>query len=473
MAVLNGSALDALPTTDIRDKQIPCEEGVSSVAAEQRSRLGIDLVSMVGAKAPLLAPAAIITATVTSCILYVDPTSPLNYEENALAVTVGLCVCFCLLLLAVTRARARDGNCREYQELLKRLTEVEAQLSVYGKPDRADGHPSPVALKQVRLDAERLRSILSSTGAEWPSGNGYIAAWKLLHHAEEALQEVRPRDKALIGGVNDALRLSGSAVDHAEQLTYKLNEAIKVLSADTFQRYLQTPPSSGSLAGTNGKVATSTIEHVLASTTPAADESCGESMAKGILRDVRYAIDEYRDNFRAGLLRTRNILLATLTFTALATHALASAAVMHHVDRSVIAAASAYFALGAIVGLFNRLRIASREGNNENAFDVEDYGLAWARCMAAPIFSGLAAVIGVFVASQLHISVSGMELLPGAKPTDLSQIFSLHDNPAGLFAAAIFGTAPELLTSYLQKPATELKKGLRASASSGAQQART
>jgi hypothetical protein len=473
MAVLNGSALDALPSTNIRETQIHREDVALPTAAEQLPKSATSLVSLVGAKAPLLAPAAIIAATISSCILYADPNTLVGYRENALAVTVGLCVSLCVLVLAVAHATARDGNGREYQELWKRLNEVEAQLTVYGDPAYAE-HRSPVALEQVRADVARLRSILLLNGAEWASGNGYIAAWKLLHHAEEALLEVRPREGALAGGINDALRLSGSAVEHADQLTYKLNEAIKVLSPETFQRYLQSPPSSGALppAAANGKLAASAMDNVPAdkNADPSAEtESCAECMAKGILREVRYAIDEYRDNFRAGLLRTRNILLATLTFTALATHALASAAVMHNVDRAVIVAASTYFALGAIVGLFNRLRIASRASNTENAFDIEDYGLAWARCMAAPIFSGLAAVIGVFIASQLHISVSGMEVPLGAKPSDLTQIFSLHDNLAGLFVAAIFGTAPELLTSYLQKPAAELKKGLRSSASSGAQ----
>jgi len=90
--------------------------------------------------------------------------------------------------------------------------------------------------------------------------------------------------------------------------------------------------------------------------------------------------------------------------------------------------------------------------------------------MAAPMFSGLAAEIGVFVVSQLPISISGVGSMTGQnlqatveapKPPDIAQVFNLHANSFGLLLAAVFGTAPELLTGYLQKRAADLKKGLK------------
>ena len=72
---------------------------------------------------------------------------------------------------------------------------------------------------------------------------------------------------------------------------------------------------------------------------------------------------------------------------------------------------------------------------------IDDFRLATARLMAAPLYSGLAAIGGVLVVQQ-----------------------NLALNVANILIAAAFGLTPSLLTSAIQKEADQYKTDLKSTA---------
>src|SRR6202022_2785091 len=121
------------------------------------------------------------------------------------------------------------------------------------------------------------------------------------------------------------------------------------------------------------------------------------------------------------------------------------------VDRHVVLTASVFAVVGGLVGLMGWLRTQT---GAERA--VEDFGLASARLVASPLFSGLAAGVGVLIVGLAHLNVGNISLGPapagGAAVPSLGSIFSVTSNPTGFVAAAIFGLTPGLLLDYLQTP---------------------
>lgn len=85
--------------------------------------------------------------------------------------------------------------------------------------------------------------------------------------------------------------------------------------------------------------------------------------ARVVLRDIRHVVNEYRDDRRVGLVRTRNNLLWTGTVTGLVGFLLLALAILREVEETAVVAAMVFFLVGATVGLFNQL--SSGWGNPE------------------------------------------------------------------------------------------------------------
>jgi hypothetical protein len=136
------------------------------------------------------------------------------------------------------------------------------------------------------------------------------------------------------------------------------------------------------------------------------------------------------------------------------------------VGRAVLEAAALFFLFGAAVGLLSRLRA---ESQSDKA--VDDYGLAAARLLTAPLFSGLAAILGVLVVALTNLSLGGLSLGPTGATTSqaplLVDVFNVSKNPNGFLVAALFGLTPGLLIDYLQAETNRFKKGIRTSEATG------
>ena len=109
--------------------------------------------------------------------------------------------------------------------------------------------------------------------------------------------------------------------------------------------------------------------------------------------------------------------------------------------------------LGAIVGLFARLNTES----NQTDVAIDDYGLTMARVLVAPLLSGLAALVGVFL---LPI-VFGLTTSSGTHGLNISAIYDF--TTYNLVFAAIFGFVPNLVINVLQQKSEDVKSEIKSS----------
>jgi hypothetical protein len=307
----------------------------------------------------------------------------------------------------------------------------------------------------------------ASPGGKWVIGYGYVELWQRLHDAEAALFGLQRREQLVSNGLYDELRLIGSKMTHESALLARLRAAIVAIGG---KEHLSAES-----------------QKVYGDLSESPESSQAETEARLILGDVRRSINQNRDDSRAGLLRTRNHLGWAGLVTGLVAHALLGLAVLVGVDRKAIVAATAFYLAGAIVGLFAQLRSSTRDTQSGE----DDFGLAKARLMYAPVMSGLAAIGGVLLMAVLYPTLdvpidlsqaasdavnSGAVGTPTAGadngaisnesiPVEITipsytTIFDLSRNRFGIVVAAIFGLTPDLLINRLQGQADRYKSDL-------------
>ncbi len=268
-----------------------------------------------------------------------------------------------------------------------------------------------------------------------------------------------------------------------------------------------------------------------------------EEQARADLRQARIFINSYISNRWAGLIHSRNLLIGISFYTSIFIYALFILAIIDNAAPPAIFAALVFFIVGAVAGLFPRLapktRVTSQptqttnltriaktnnqsakpnsqlsaangqakttnqpasQSDNQNASSnmkplSDDYGLTRARILITPVFSGLAALIGVVLASMLSITL--VALTPGPSNTgtpapvaivatatvtaatsapvaptaptapqgnrsipnypSLDEIYSLTNNVQGVIFALVFGFLPSLVINALQREAADLQ----------------
>ncbi|MBV9257515.1 MAG: hypothetical protein JO215_05805, partial [Ktedonobacteraceae bacterium] len=118
-----------------------------------------------------------------------------------------------------------------------------------------------------------------------------------------------------------------------------------------------------------------------------------------------------------------------------------------------IAAAAAFYLVGAVTGLFGRFY---REAMADTA--VDDFGFSTARLVATPLLSGLAGIGGVMLTVML--TALG-DTLGNTGNITMNNIF--HMDPRLFFVAAIFGLTPNLLIKGLQEEASKYATDIQSS----------
>jgi hypothetical protein len=116
-----------------------------------------------------------------------------------------------------------------------------------------------------------------------------------------------------------------------------------------------------------------------------------------------------------------------------------------------------FFLVGALVGLFNRLRI---EASSNRAID--DFGLFEARLLHTPLISGLAGVGGVFLVAIAPLA-SGVGVAGGSPIPEMDKVFDVAHNQIGLLVAALFGLTPSSIIGSLQRQTDQVKHDLASS----------
>ena len=385
-----------------------------------------------------------------------------------------------ITLFLVPLTSAKNSNARSYGLLVSRIRQLETRLFVindvhHANPQQPLAEYQEVALQEALDKFDDLNSDLNDDTMRlpWVMGFGYVNAWSKLHRAEEALVEVEPVEMTMRGAMHDKMALTGSQVGNRDELLAKMLYAVKKLD----------PPMAGlfKVSATPGENENPDIQQLLEdvqkiahhlkvhlgadedhSSNPrikASHDGEDEARARITLREVRRALNAYRDHLFEGLIRARNNLLGTMFVAGFVTHlllcvvilAMAQGGAASDVNRATIAAATGYYIVGAIAGLFGRINQAAIANTA-----VDDYGFSFAQMISTPLLSGLAGIGGVLISSALT-SFSAQHGL-----TALQSIFT-QTQPDTFIIAAFFGLTPNLLVRGLQNRASGYISGLRSS----------
>jgi hypothetical protein len=393
--------------------------------------------------------------------------------------SAGTCGFWLLIAIPLSHFVSASGaNRRSYDLLMSELAQLKTRLEALKQLQKEPGQQLPkysqIALAEVEAGYSTLQESLNSTPSNlrWVSGIGYLDAWATLHQAEEALIEVEPINMVLENALYDARRIEKSTIGNTDELLDQLMQAVKDLDPAAMVYFKEHQPTR---INTNLQDAlqyqTRGIEQIARalktvhpntdidfhepapSVTPQLPDEETQARARVALREIRHTINDFRDTSWDGLLRVRNHLMFAMTLTGLVTYILLCLVIMIRVPASAIIAASIFYIIGAIAGMFGRFY---REANARAA--VDDYGLTVMRLFATPLLSGLAGIGGAFI--TLIFSSS---LAPNATASTLSSLFST--SPQLLLAAAFFGLTPDLIIKSLQEKAEKYASDLKSSKS--------
>lgn len=355
-----------------------------------------------------------------------------------------------MLIACHLSTTAEQVHPQSYAELRHRADRLTARLLVLSEPgSKPRSTAEAMALAESQAHCMALVRGLSRGGTQWVLGCGYLALLARVHRAEEALFLVEPVEEVLAGALYDELRVQGSAITDCRRLVARLQAAVQLLSP-TAALHLNTPPTvspvnsaatapadatasasgggAARAAATSGGAAVRPTSAAAPALVPGSPGAVAE--ARATLREIRRLVNDFRDERREALVRSRCRLLGTTTVTGLITYVLLAftvnldgAAGVHAAGVSPayvsIVAATTIYLVGAAVGLFNRLYFES--GDDAAG---EDYGLSRSRLVLTPILSGLAAVGGVLISAMLMTVVDGAAMSPVAARPPMKQVVS-------------------------------------------------
>lgn len=424
---------------------------------------------------PVSAPVVLMVGPFVTVLVYVIPVGEDNFAwwprwGNAFALGAGVFVAVAVAVLyaIVQRGQAapEQVNSRLYSELRDRWNAMDAHLNVLCPQSPANNGAlangvlsSEAAIACLEAWAHRdaagveLDLVPAPEGAKpsisdvrWLLGTGFVSVYSQIHSAEEALTVVAPQAQLVGEALSDELRVKDSAMTNSDDLLQRLRWAVTVLGGGS---YLCEPAVKREGDAT-------------------ADIEAEKAQARIVLRQVRTAVNRFRDERRGGLAGARSQLIWTGLLTGVIAYSLLGLAILVDAPETAVTAAVVFYLVGAMIGLLDQLRISA----GSNATSEEDFGLGRMRLFYSPVLSGLAAVGGVVVIAMLHASLSGTiveyaaptgpgEVVPALEAPPLARIFDLDANRFGVVLAAVFGLAPGLLVSRVQGLADRYRADLQ------------
>ena len=439
-------------------------------------------------------PLVPIVASAITIVIYLS-NPPDSGGVSVISGAISTCIAWLLVsLLLVPLTSPRNVNSHSFSILESRVRKLKTCLNVLSNEYPFDSEDSRyqmlpeyqrVALHEVFDKLQEITEDLyeSNTRLPWVLGYGYVNVWRRLHRAEEALVEVEPLEMMIRGAIHDNMAISHSKINNRNQLLTRLQLAVPyaVKKADpTMVNLLKRLTGAFPSSEENESPELQDVQQVMqllqqdvqqmahnqrvnlkdyrgsSQSSRSMHDSGDSARARYLLREVRQTINEYRDHLWEGVMRTRNNLLGVTFVAGLGTHILLCIAILalsptNPDSRTTIIAAASYYMMGALAGLFGRIRQATLSN-----IAVDDYGLALAQIISRPIYSGLAGLGGVLISSTVF-SIStqnGVNAIQNVF-TPLRLDF--------LIVAAAFGLTPNLIASGLQNQTNKLLEGLHSS----------
>jgi hypothetical protein len=374
---------------------------------------------------------------------------------------VWICLALCYYWLGFTAPDRASGG--SYGALVSSLRGACAALAEL-RNNPAIAQPSQqrqsvverIALQQASTGANSILASLQRGGPQWVLGTGYIILWDQMSVLEEALIQIAPRDEVLAGAWYDQLRCARSNIQDRESLCAMTHSAIQYL------RNLQDPERASHTARADGSDAHDQQQPT--KNFRDAEDSLllpsSEPEARYILRKLRHAINQFRHERWAGLVRARNMLRVATTITGITLYWLLWFTIIADGPPGQLANAMFYFFIGAAVGLFGATYAESRTQHV-----VDDYGFSIDRLLTIPLISGVAALAGVVLFGLLNGGAMG--------PQHVGQFFDPPIKSLSALAAATFGLTPGLLLDQLQGEANKYKTDLKSTRVAEASQNRS
>jgi hypothetical protein len=324
------------------------------------------------------------------------------------------------------------------EELRARVIAAKARLEELHDADGAKRSPmGEQALKQADRLMEALNDELQSGAVDgdhgspyrWALGHGYVNAWRKAHEVEDLLLAVQPAEEVYAAALTSLDRAAGS--DPKARVTW-VTQQLATLVAGGRSGQIDIPADPKDIH--------------------AAVKRFNHDLARAIVREDVVRVHKRQNEAWDKIVNVRNGLYVALGLAVWLGYGILALTVLQPFDMTTqLTAATAFFLVGAVVGVFNELWARSRVTHGT----VFDYGLGQLRLIATPVLSGLAALGGILATNVLGGYLIGSETTDVAS---LRAIFDLSEYPMGLLVAAIFGLTPGLLLERLNAKKGDYEK---------------
>ncbi len=413
-----------------------------------------------------LAPAVLAGVSVVAYLLAAPSVANRDVPANpgdAIAIGLGLTLLAwsASAFPASALATRRRAQMRVYDGLVQRCGVLESRVRSEKARQTHDPHVA-VALAEAECRLDAVRSQLYDTenagpALRWVLSSGYTGLRRELHRVEEALYSVESESQLIGDVLHDDLSLEDSGLRNRFTLRRMIRDAMNTISPGASAALLRPVPALPAASAIVGAPAPDGTAVAAAITNAEAREA---------LREVRFAINDYRDDIIDSFALGRNKLIWTFLAVALTTYALVALGLLFGIPKTALVSVSVLYLVASTVGLFNRLRVESSRSST-----IEDYGLYLARLVTGALLSGLAGVAGVYLIAQAPAFLGPLTqsttpdgiAVPAATAVPLEKIYNLTTNQLALFVAAVFGLAPSTLTARLQQQVDRLERDLQRS----------
>ncbi len=415
-----------------------------------------------------MSPVPVFAALMSVVIFIVLQPAPWSNLIAPLGGTVLTLIFWLLLAIPYRRFTAVDlANTSSYELLLNRLYQIESWLAIL-EPEPPPKTNSVYALskQEVRSSRDAIYQGLIKKSATWMLATGYVNMWRLVHRADEAFINIEPVEAVIHDALHDEMSLQNSTLKNKEDLLKKLRSAVKTLDKRAATYLSQQPPQEDKVDNSRPKTNNTGLAYSKAppeeppnqnNVKPEndgntfSDDINIKTQARTIIREVRFALHQFRDDRWEKLGRVRNHLMRMTILTGVTLYALLEFAILADVEVKTLKAATFFYLIGAIVGLFSRLYDQAKTDTS-----IDDFRLAAVRLIAAPLYSGLAAIGGVVIVQRA--------ILTNVNVFDL--------NVANFLIAAVFGLTPSLFTNAIQKEADQYKTDLKSTSAPATEKAK-